>query len=59
MWHLLSPHVEHVLKMDEALLTVHNQLPEGITLLFVSDYCYKVFFRYLSLLCNSHIHFHI
>ncbi|XP_031434869.1 heparan-alpha-glucosaminide N-acetyltransferase [Clupea harengus] len=36
---------EHVLKMDEALLTVHNQLPEGITLLFVSDYCYKCLYQ--------------
>ncbi|XP_063048172.1 heparan-alpha-glucosaminide N-acetyltransferase [Engraulis encrasicolus] len=33
--------------MDQALLTVHNQLPEGITVLFVSDYCYKCLYQEL------------
>ncbi|KAL2083233.1 hypothetical protein ACEWY4_021006 [Coilia grayii] len=33
--------------MDEALLTVHNLLPEGITVLFVSDYCYKCLYQEL------------
>uniref|UniRef100_A0A8C5R243 Heparan-alpha-glucosaminide N-acetyltransferase n=1 Tax=Leptobrachium leishanense TaxID=445787 RepID=A0A8C5R243_9ANUR len=29
------------LKYDEALLTVFNNLPEPITLLYISDYCYQ------------------
>lgn len=37
------------MKMDEALLTVYNLLPDNITVLYVSDYCYKVLFGYLSL----------
>ncbi|XP_023677192.1 heparan-alpha-glucosaminide N-acetyltransferase isoform X2 [Paramormyrops kingsleyae] len=29
------------LSVDEALLTVHNQLPSGLKVSYVSDYCYK------------------
>ncbi|XP_062376297.1 heparan-alpha-glucosaminide N-acetyltransferase [Sardina pilchardus] len=36
---------KNTLKMDEALLTVHNQLTEDITVLFVSDYCYKCLYQ--------------
>jgi len=30
------------LKMDEALLIFHNELPYNISVYYTSDYCYKV-----------------
>ncbi|XP_067092599.1 heparan-alpha-glucosaminide N-acetyltransferase [Osmerus mordax] len=34
-------HVGPFLKMDQALVTVHNMLPEGVDVFYTSDYCYK------------------
>lgn len=30
------------LKLDQALLTFHNQLTEDVQVFYTSDYCYKV-----------------
>ncbi|XP_071769330.2 proto-oncogene tyrosine-protein kinase receptor Ret [Centroberyx gerrardi] len=36
------------LKMDQALLTFHNQLPEGVDVFYISDYCYKCLYQPLA-----------
>ncbi|KAF7669935.1 hypothetical protein LDENG_00115070 [Lucifuga dentata] len=35
------------LKMDQALITFHNKLPEEVEVLFISDYCYKCLYQLL------------
>ncbi|XP_028845003.1 heparan-alpha-glucosaminide N-acetyltransferase [Denticeps clupeoides] len=40
--------------MDEALLTVHNQLIGGIRVLYVSDYCYKCLYQPLVFVKDGH-----
>ncbi|CAG6017829.1 unnamed protein product [Menidia menidia] len=35
------------LKMDQALLTFHNQLTEEVQVFYTSDYCYKCVFQHL------------
>ncbi|XP_066549966.1 heparan-alpha-glucosaminide N-acetyltransferase isoform X2 [Amia ocellicauda] len=37
--------VAYDLKMDEALLTIHNLLPQDIIVYYVSDYCYKCLYQ--------------
>nr|XP_015202918.1 PREDICTED: heparan-alpha-glucosaminide N-acetyltransferase-like [Lepisosteus oculatus] len=41
------------LKMDEALLTVHNKLPRSIIVFYVSDYCYKCLYQPLVVIRPS------
>ncbi|XP_072533088.1 heparan-alpha-glucosaminide N-acetyltransferase [Salminus brasiliensis] len=36
---------ETALKMDEALLTVQNQMSYGLQILYTSDYCYKCLYQ--------------
>ncbi|XP_068115072.1 heparan-alpha-glucosaminide N-acetyltransferase-like [Hyperolius riggenbachi] len=38
-------HQAEELKLDEALLTVSNHLPDAISLYYVSDYCYQCLFQ--------------
>ncbi|XP_068424672.1 heparan-alpha-glucosaminide N-acetyltransferase [Clinocottus analis] len=35
------------LKMDQALLTLHNQLTEDVQVFYTSDYCYKCVYQHL------------
>lgn len=35
-------HAGSPLKLDQALLTFHNQLAEGVHVFYTSDFCYKV-----------------
>ncbi|XP_028279349.1 heparan-alpha-glucosaminide N-acetyltransferase [Parambassis ranga] len=37
-----------MLKMDQALLTFHNQLSEGVQVFYTSDYCYKCLYQHLA-----------
>ncbi|XP_060728609.1 heparan-alpha-glucosaminide N-acetyltransferase isoform X1 [Tachysurus vachellii] len=39
---------EVTLKMDEALLTVQNQMSYGLQVLYTSDYCYKCLYQPLA-----------
>ncbi|XP_036430203.1 heparan-alpha-glucosaminide N-acetyltransferase [Colossoma macropomum] len=39
---------EVMLKMDEALLTVQNQMSYGLHVLYTSDYCYKCLYQPLA-----------
>ncbi|XP_071337482.1 heparan-alpha-glucosaminide N-acetyltransferase isoform X3 [Trachinotus anak] len=48
-----SSHGQHLksgprLKMDQALLTFHNQLTEEVQLFYTSDYCYKCVYQRLA-----------
>ncbi|KAL0964236.1 hypothetical protein UPYG_G00321180 [Umbra pygmaea] len=41
------------LKMDQALLTIHNQLPTGVEVFYTSDYCYKCLYQPLVSILNG------
>uniref|UniRef100_A0A3Q3J448 Heparan-alpha-glucosaminide N-acetyltransferase catalytic domain-containing protein n=1 Tax=Monopterus albus TaxID=43700 RepID=A0A3Q3J448_MONAL len=45
--HVTSVHAGPTLKMDQALLTFHNQLAEEVQVLYTSDYCYKCVYQHL------------
>lgn len=36
------------LKVDQALLTIHNQLTEDVQVFYTTDYCFKVKIAYIS-----------
>ncbi|XP_067278614.1 heparan-alpha-glucosaminide N-acetyltransferase isoform X3 [Pseudorasbora parva] len=42
------------LKMDEALLIFHNELPYNISVYYTSDYCYKCLYQPLVTVGNGH-----
>lgn len=42
LWLWLVTVAETSLKMDQALLTLHNQLTEDVRVFYRSDFCYKV-----------------
>ncbi|XP_042289176.1 heparan-alpha-glucosaminide N-acetyltransferase isoform X3 [Thunnus maccoyii] len=37
----------HAVKMDQALLSFHNQLPHEVEVFYTSDYCYKCVYQHL------------
>ncbi len=39
---LFSMYAGPTLKMDQAMLTLHNRLTEDMQVFYTSDYCYKV-----------------
>ncbi|XP_038816063.1 heparan-alpha-glucosaminide N-acetyltransferase [Salvelinus namaycush] len=41
------------LKLDQACLTFHNQLPTGVDVLYTSDYCYKCLYQPLVSVLNG------
>ncbi|XP_035609830.1 heparan-alpha-glucosaminide N-acetyltransferase isoform X1 [Oncorhynchus keta] len=41
------------LKLDQACLTFHNQLPTGVDVLYTSDYCYKCLYQPLVSVPNG------
>ncbi|XP_046885478.1 heparan-alpha-glucosaminide N-acetyltransferase [Hypomesus transpacificus] len=40
--------------MDQALVTVHNMLPEGVDVFYTSDYCYKCLYQPLVTLKSGY-----
>ncbi|XP_024153083.1 heparan-alpha-glucosaminide N-acetyltransferase [Oryzias melastigma] len=40
--------IQRALRMNQALLTFHNQLPEEVQVSFTSDYCYKCLYQHLA-----------
>ncbi|XP_048060881.1 heparan-alpha-glucosaminide N-acetyltransferase isoform X1 [Megalobrama amblycephala] len=44
----------YMLKMDQALLTFHNELPYNISVYYTSDYCYKCLYQPLATVGNGH-----
>ncbi|KAJ8412809.1 hypothetical protein AAFF_G00117600 [Aldrovandia affinis] len=42
------------IKMDQALLTVHNELQSSIRVSFISDHCYKCLYQPLVILPDGH-----
>ncbi|KAM9804059.1 heparan-alpha-glucosaminide N-acetyltransferase [Neosynchiropus ocellatus] len=52
--HFDPVHAGATLKVDQALITFNNQLPEDVEVFFTSDYCYKcVYQSLLSVKCNN------
>ncbi|XP_017320515.1 heparan-alpha-glucosaminide N-acetyltransferase isoform X5 [Ictalurus punctatus] len=44
----MTMNTETLLKIDEALLTVRNQMSYGLQVLYTSDYCYKCLYQPLA-----------
>lgn len=49
----LSCLLVYELRMDEALLTFHSELPYSVSVLYTSDYCYKVILKCIILFKTS------
>ncbi|XP_026080696.1 heparan-alpha-glucosaminide N-acetyltransferase [Carassius auratus] len=47
------PHKVYKLKMDEALLIFHNELPYIVSVYYTSDYCYKCLYQPLATVENG------
>ncbi|XP_028976426.2 proto-oncogene tyrosine-protein kinase receptor Ret isoform X6 [Esox lucius] len=44
---------QHALKMDQAIITIHNLLPTGVDVFYISEYCYKCLYQPLVSVRNG------